>query len=123
MTTLTCTIRFADGSECGKPAVATVKGRNGEVFAECIDHAPAHVVEARKIAMARSVTLTHPVTHRKVRTTSHRSFFVVVDHGNPEGHPWVALRTDNLETARKARARKGAGTVAVIFNLAGEVVV
>jgi hypothetical protein len=116
----TCTIHFADGSKCGKPAVATVKGRNGETYAECIDHAPKHVVEARKIAVARSVTLVHPVTGRKTRTTSHRSFYVVVDFGKAEGRPFVALRTDNLSTARKEQRRHGAA--AAILNRAGEVV-
>lgn len=36
-TDLTCTVRFATGL-CGKPAVTTFTGRNGEVYAECAEH-------------------------------------------------------------------------------------
>lgn len=43
MTAATCTVRSAVAGDCGKPAIYTFTGRNGEVFGECADHhAGAH---------------------------------------------------------------------------------
>jgi hypothetical protein len=33
-----CTVRFATGGKCGKPAVYAFKSSTGEIFAECREH-------------------------------------------------------------------------------------
>ena len=38
MTATTCTVRFATTGACGKPAVYTFTGMNGEHFGECAEH-------------------------------------------------------------------------------------
>lgn len=117
MTHRTCTAQLAVTGLCGKPAVFTFTSRNGEVFSECVDHhnAAAWVNHTPAPAVTtKSVTLTHPITGRKVRTTSSPRFIVVVDFGNPEGHPWIARRSNDLETARKVARKHGA--VAVVFD-------
>lgn len=48
-----CTIQFADGSKCGKPAVDVFVGRSGEKLAECADHfaGPSAPVAAPRAAI------------------------------------------------------------------------
>ena len=113
LTHRTCTAQLAVTGLCGKPAVFTFTSRNGEVFSECeahhnaaawVNHTPTPAVTTK------SVTLTHPRTGNKVRTTSGHRFLVVVDHGSKAV---LIRRSNDLATARKV-AR--ANSTAVVFD-------
>jgi len=96
--TPTCTVVTAVGGRCGAPAVTTFVGRNGETFAECVDHA----VVVPAAAPAAPATAAHPPT----RT---RRPYVLVAHGEIVGY------ADAVTPAvEKRAARLGAKIVAVV---------
>jgi hypothetical protein len=60
-TELVCTVgpRATDGGRCGRPAVTTFTGRNGETFAECADHDMSRIVTGHGFAPGDRVAVTH----------------------------------------------------------------
>ncbi len=97
----TCTVgpSAVTGERCGKPAVTTFVGRNGEVFAECAEHAPANLATSGPVEAA---PLPHPPTN-----TTHA--FVLVRDGKIVGY--AASRGHAV--VRRA-ARLGAEIVKVV---------
>jgi hypothetical protein len=98
---ITCTVgpSAVTGERCGKPAVTTFVGRNGEIFAECADHAPASLATS---GMVESAPLAHPPT----RTTKP---FVLVRNGAIVGYAESAS-----PAVEKRAARLGAKIVKVV---------
>jgi hypothetical protein len=90
---ITCTVgpSAVTGERCGKPAVTTFTGRNGEIFAECADHAPASLATS---GMVEAAPAPHPPTK-----TTHAYVLVrdgkIVGYGASRG-PAVVRRAARL---------------------------
>ena len=114
---LKCTVgpSAVTGLRCGKPAVVSFVGRDGEVFAECEDHAVAISAPA-PVSTYKRGHLVMPVTGSKLRTTRSTRYVAVVEH--VVGKPVVVRGSSSIDVVRKGLRSSG-----VVFDLVtGEIV-
>lgn len=79
---ITCTVGpdATTGKRCGKPAVVTFTGSNGEEFAECAEHCMAHVGRTRGTVVVRRNGIDY--VGRVVRETRGGRIFAEITYKN-----------------------------------------